>query len=125
MRGALPLGLADTLTRGARSFERTVDSSRHPERDAPAGERNERDVARLDGFEAQRRARGNVEPAAVGGLAVEPQRRVDFEEMRVGPDLDRTIARVLDAHAPRDAPRVQLDVAVTDEILAGNHDRVA
>src|SRR4051812_2330711 len=48
-----------------------------------AGHGDELDVAGLAGFEADRRAGGDVEAHAAGLLAVELQRRVGLEEMVV------------------------------------------
>ena len=48
-------------------------------------------LARL---EAHGRSRREIEPHAVGRLAVEDQGPVDLEKMEMGADLDRPVARV-------------------------------
>ena len=48
------------------------------------------------GFEAHRGACGDVEPVAVGGVAVERQRRVGLRQVYVAADLHRAVAGVDD-----------------------------
>src|SRR6516225_4496122 len=88
---------------------------------ALAGERNERDLARLPGFEAHRGAGGDIEPHAARLLAVEFQRRIGLEEMIMRADLDRPIAGIGDRQAQRLAAGVDLDLVVFDEHLTGDH----
>ena len=57
-----------------------------------AGDRDERDGFRVARLEAHRRARGNIEPLAVGFATIELQRGVGFDEVVMAADLDRTIA---------------------------------
>ena len=63
--------------------------------------------ARLAGLEAHRRAGGDVEPHALGALAVELQRLVGLEEMIVAADLDRPVAGVGDLDGDRVAALVR------------------
>src|SRR5579872_7115817 len=89
---------------------------------ALAGERDERDLARLARLETNRRARGNVEPHTARSSAVELQRRVGFEEMVMRANLDRAVAGIGDGNRRRLAPGVERDLAVLDEHFAGNHE---
>src|SRR5271154_3123061 len=74
----------------------------------------QRHRARLARLEAHRGSRGDVQPHAVGDLAIEAQRIVGLEEVIVRADLDRTIAAI--GHLERRGPAalVDLDVARGD-----------
>ena len=50
------------------------------------------------GFEAHRGAGGDVEPVAVGGIAVELQCGVGLRQVHVAADLHRAVAGVDDFH---------------------------
>ena len=76
-------------------------------------------LARLAGLEAHGGAGGDVEPHALGALAVEVQRRVGLEEMIVAADLDRPVAGVGDLEGDRVAARVELDLARAATISPG------
>src|SRR5205085_11074819 len=91
-----------------RRVQRAVDEGVHAARDPTAGQRNQNYVARFARLEPQRRAGRNVQPAAIRSVAVESERGVDLEKMRMGTDLDRPIARVFDAAARGWTCRVQL-----------------
>src|SRR5262249_15385347 len=88
---------------------------------ALAGERNERDLARLPGFKANRGAGGDVESHAARLLAVEFQRRIALEEMIMRADLDRPVAGIGDRQRDRLAAGIDLDLVVLDERLTGDH----
>src|ERR1700722_8879469 len=88
---------------------------------ARAGEWNERHVAGLARLEAHRRAGRDVEAHAAGLLALEPQGRIGLEEMVMAADLDRPVARVGDRDRHGLAARIERDVAVFGDDLAGNH----
>src|SRR5258708_34975559 len=88
---------------------------------ALAGERDERDVARLPGLEAPRGAGRDVEPHAARLFAVELERRVGLEEVVVRADLDRPVAGVRHRQRHGLAAGVDRDVAGFDEKLAGGH----
>src|SRR6516165_3305087 len=88
---------------------------------ARSGERHEIDVARLPGLETNRRSRWNIEPHAARFLAIELQRRVGFEKMVMGSDLNRPVAGVRDGERKALAAFVQLDLALFDEKFAGDH----
>src|SRR6185503_11688197 len=77
--------------------------------------------ARLAGLEAHRGARRDVEPAAVGLLAVELERGVGLVKVVMRADLDRAVARVLHRERNRLPALVELDVARCGLDLAGNH----
>ena len=89
-----------------------------------SGQRDQRHMPRFAWLEAQRRPGGDVEAAAARLVAIEPQRLVDLEEMRVGADLDGAVAAVGDAEADRLPSRVQLDHAVLQDVFAGHHGEV-
>src|SRR5262249_52850471 len=86
-----------------------------------AGERNERDLARLPRFKAHRGAGGDIEPHAARLLAIEFQRRIGLEEMIMRADLDRPIAGISDRQRHRLAASVDLDLVVLDEHFTGDH----
>src|SRR5207237_10098531 len=89
--------------------------------DALAGERHELHVAPLPRLETHRGACRDVEPHAAGASAVELQRRIGLEEMIVRADLDRPIARIGNRQRHRLATGIELDLAVHDEHLSGDH----
>src|SRR5258708_15235141 len=68
---------------------------------ALAGERNERDLARLSRFEAHRGAGCDIEPHAARLLAIEFQCRIGLEEMVVRADLNRPGPRLCDLQRHR------------------------
>src|SRR5215467_3526413 len=88
---------------------------------ALAGERNERDLARLPGFKAYRGASGDIESHAARLLAIEFQRRIGLEEMIMRADLDRPVAGIGDRQAQCLAAGIELNLAVLDEHLTGDH----
>src|SRR5262249_48219699 len=88
---------------------------------ALAGERNERDLARLPRFKAHRGAGGDIEPHAARLLAVEFQRRIGLGEVIMRADLDRPVAGIGDRLRHRLAAGVDLDLAVLDEHFTGDH----
>src|SRR6185312_762895 len=79
--------------------------------------------ARLAGLEAHRRAGSDVEPHALGALAVELQRLVGLEEMVVAADLDRPVTGVGDLDRDRIAllVLVEFELALRREDLTGLH----
>src|SRR5262244_3533139 len=105
----------------SRASELTHHVLPEPVDGALAGERNERDLARLPRFKAHRGAGGDIEPHAARFLAVEFQRRIGLEEMIMRADLDRPIAGIGDRQAQRLAAGIELDLAVLDEHLTGDH----
>src|SRR5262249_40722981 len=88
---------------------------------ALAGERNERDLARLPRFKAHRGASGDIEPHPARLFAVEFQRRIGLEEMIMRADLDRPVAGIGDRQRGRLATGIELDLAVLDEHFTGDH----
>src|SRR5262249_38790409 len=86
-----------------------------------AGERHQRDLARLTGLEAHRRAGPHIGPHAARLLAIEPERRIGLEEMIMRADLNGPVARVSDRERRGLAARVERKVAGFDEELAGGH----
>src|SRR5258708_1144905 len=88
------------------------------------GERNEGPAPGLARLEAHRRAGRNVEAHAARLLALEFQRRIGLEEMVVAADLDRPVARIGDRDRHGLAARIERDVAVFGDDLAGNHGRL-
>ena len=86
---------------------------------ARAGEGDEFDFARIARLEAHRGARGNVQPKAARGFAIESQRGVHFVEMEMAADLDRTVAGVRDFDALCLEADVGLEIAARDD-FAGN-----
>src|SRR5258707_1629026 len=88
---------------------------------ALAGERNERDLARLSRFEAHRSAGGDIEPHAARLLAIEFQCRIGLEEMIVRADLNRPVPGIGDRQRHRLAAGIELDLALLDEHFTGNH----
>ena len=79
---------------------------------ARAGERDERHAARLARLEAHRGARGDVQPHAACGVAVEVERAVGLGKVVVRADLDRPVAGVDGAQHGAAAAGVDLDLAV-------------
>jgi hypothetical protein len=75
----------------------------------------------LPGLEAHCRARGDVEPIAVGFLALELERVVRFEEVIVRADLNGSVSRIGDRKRDGLASFVQLEIASGDLDLAGDH----
>ena len=75
---------------------------------------------RLPRLEARRRA-GDVQPAAVGLLAVKLQRRIGLEEVVVRTDLNGPIACVRDRDGKSLSSGVDLELARDDLHLARNH----
>jgi hypothetical protein len=75
-------------------------------------------IARL---EANRGPGSDIQPQAVGALAVERQPPVHLEEVAMRPDLYRPIAAIL--HCQRQGPPagVEFNFAVCEEIFTGNH----
>ena len=61
-----------------------------------AGEFHQVDFATLSRLKPQGRPSGDVEPETVGLLALESQKAVDFEKMRMGTDLYRPITEIVD-----------------------------
>ena len=88
---------------------------------APATERDQVHFPAFAGLEAECRAGGDVEPAAIGAGAIEQQEPVHLEEVGVGSDLDRAVAGVVDAKADAGPPLVQLDRFGSQKVFAGNH----
>src|ERR1700733_3162928 len=80
-----------------------------------SGQRDEGNLARLPRLEADRRARGAIEPHATRSLAVEFQRRIGIKEMIMRADLDRTIARIGNGQCEGLAALVELDFARFDD----------
>src|SRR5205823_1336019 len=81
---------------------------------ALAGERDQRHVARLAGFEAHGRTGRDIEPHATRLSAIEFESRIGLEEMVMRAHLDRAIARVGDRDGRGLAPSVERDVALLD-----------
>ena len=77
--------------------------------------------ARLAGLEAHGGAGGDVEPHALGALAVELQRLVGLEEMIVAADLDRPVAGVGDLDGDRIAALVELQLARSGDDFTWDH----
>src|SRR3989442_13119612 len=92
---------------------------------ALAGERNERDLARLPRFKAHRGAGSDIEPHAARLFAIEFQRRIGLEEMIMRADLDRPVAGIGDRQHYRLAASVELDLAVLDEHFTRDHAAVS
>ena len=90
--------------------------------DRPAAAvRNQPDFLDVAGLEPHRRSAGQVEPHAVGLLAVEDEGPVGLEEVVVGADLHGPVARVVDGESDDRQARVKLEVRPIEEIFAGNH----
>src|SRR4030095_12617262 len=89
---------------------------------ALAGERNQRDLARLSRFEAHRRPGGNIEPHAARLFAVELERRIGLEKMIMRADLNRPIAGIGDRQGRGLAAGIELDLTVLDEHFTGDHE---
>src|SRR5258708_33589039 len=88
---------------------------------ALAGERDERDLARLSRFEAHRGAGGDIKPHAARLLAIEFQCRIGLEEMVVRADLNRPVPPIGDRQRHRLAAGIELDLALLDEHFTGDH----
>src|SRR5262245_33620289 len=93
-----------------------------PVDDALAGERNERDLARLPRLKAHRGAGGDIEPHAARLFAIEFERRIGLEEMIMRADLDRPIAGVGNRQCHGLATGIELDLTLLDEHFTGNHE---
>ncbi len=74
-------------------------------------------------FEPHRGACRDVEPMAVGGRAVEVERRVRLREVHVAADLDGPVAGVDHIQLQPRRTRIDLDVPVAVDDFAGNHVR--
>src|SRR6185369_17943829 len=97
-------------------------SPRRGNQDLPiAGERDQRDVARLSGFEPHCGAGSDIEAHATGLLALELQGRVGFEKMVMRANLNWSVAAVGDGNRHSLASRIELDLAVLDELFARDH----
>src|SRR3954470_17016312 len=72
----------------------TIDQIVEPVYAPRAAERDEVHGSLIAGLEANRRRRRNVEMHAERGAAIERERLVDFEKMKMRADLYRTIAGV-------------------------------
>ena len=86
-----------------------------------AGELDERDALGVARLEADGRPRGDVQAHAEREGPVEPERAVHLEEVEVRADLDGPVPRVGHRELDRPASGVGDDVALAQEILAGNH----
>src|ERR1700722_10569586 len=86
---------------------------------ARAGEWNERHVAGLARLEAHRRAGRDIEAHAARLLALEGQGRIGLEEMIVAADLNGPVTRIRDRDRHGLAARIERDVAVLGNDLAG------
>src|SRR5581483_11374846 len=71
------------------------------------------------GFEAHRRAGGNIEAFAVRLCAVEAQFGIGFNEMIMAADLHRTVAQVGYRQTDALTPRIEFDLARLNLIRAG------
>jgi hypothetical protein len=91
--------------------QRPLDLALEPEDDTITVVGHEGDLARLTGLEAHGGTCRDIQPHAVGRLAVEGERLVGLEEMVVGADLHRAVARVSYSQRDGAAPDVQFDIA--------------
>src|SRR5229473_2364611 len=108
---------------GARGgiVERTIDEAVQPGDVPGAADRHELNLPLVARLEPHGGASGDVQPHAVGALAVEGQPAVRLEEMAVRPNLHGPIAAVLDREGRRRAPLIDFDLAVGEEVFAWNH----
>src|SRR5919106_524989 len=107
--------------RGPPGVDWTHDQTIEAAGPARAGDRHELDLARLPGLEAHRRAGRDVEATAARSLALELERGVGLEEMVVRADLNRAVAGIRHLQGDRGAVGIESDLAVADQIFAGNH----
>src|SRR5438105_15126302 len=76
------------------------------------------------GLETHGGAGGNVESHADGLRAIESQRAVHLEEVKMRAHLDRPVAGILDGQLEGAASDVRLDVTAREQVLPWNHDAV-
>ncbi len=73
------------------------------------------------GFEAHRRASGNIEAVAVSRGTVKAQRRVGLWEVHMTADLNRTVAGVDDLHLESLRTGIDRDIAVAVDDFTWDH----
>src|ERR1700761_4808270 len=103
-----------------RSHDQAVEAVHNP----VSGKRDEFYRAFLTRLEPHRRSRRDVEPEAARRCAIEGERRVDFEEMKMRADLHWPVAGIRHHHLHRFATRVEFEFAVVDQVFAGDHARL-
>src|SRR6201747_585795 len=91
---------------------------------AIACQRHEFYRAFLAGLEAHGRTRRNVQPEASRLVALEGERRIDFEKVKMRADLHGPVTCIRYRHRHRLAARVEFVLAIVDQIFAGNHARL-
>src|SRR5436309_1568691 len=89
--------------------ESALNEAIEPAHVAVPSNRRQLHLARVARLEPHGRARRNVQPHPVRGLAIECEAAVHLEEMAVRSDLNRPIAAVAYFDAPRLASGIQLD----------------
>src|SRR5579864_600493 len=109
------------MSRGMLIAEGAVDPPVEAEHHSATGERDERHDAPFAWLEADRRARGNVQPSAVRRLSIEHEPLVDLEEVKVRANLNWPVSVVLHLYLHHRTSLVQGDRAGRYEKLTGCH----
>src|SRR5436190_21881289 len=78
----------------SRSFQLPIHQAVDAEHRARATQPNQLDFLGIPGFESDCGSGGNVQAHPVGGLAIEIEGAIHFEEMAVGSHLDGTISAI-------------------------------
>src|SRR5882672_9751823 len=123
--GPQEAGLAGFLDRGVqtRGIHLALAEGVEPVDFARSGELYQRHDLLVAGLEAHRGSGGNVEPHAPGLAPLEAERAIHLEEVEVGADLYRPVARVRHGQLDGAAPGIGLDVAITEDVLAWDHSK--
>src|SRR5207245_8993302 len=100
---------------------RGSSSALQPRDHAPPGEGDEADFPRHAGLEAHPGPCGDVEAEPLRRRTVERQRRIHVGEVEVRAHLHRPVAGVLDHEAAPLPAGVELDQAVRNDHLTGDH----
>src|SRR5205814_3255328 len=94
------------------AVERTRTVAAETVHRAQPGVGDELDFSRLARLEAHRGSGGNDQPIASRRRAIESKGRIGFEEMVVGSDLDRAVARVGDGDSDLRPPLADFERAL-------------
>src|SRR5206468_12278267 len=124
IRRSICIGVQSLQRRAAATLivQGTIDQAIEASHLARSADGDQFDLAGVARLETHGGAGRNVETHAVGRGAVEAQRAIDLEEMKVRTDLNRAVAAVAHLEPPRLAAGVQLDGVGTEEVFAWDHD---
>src|SRR5262249_46143730 len=92
-----------------------------PMHDARAGQSDKSYLLLFPRLEARRGTGRDIQAQAIGGVAIEMQGAVNFEEMVVAPDLNGTVARICHQQFHRRAARVGDNITRFEKEFARLH----